>query len=343
MLKISQRGILDMKTDMYYDPNKMLSYNRILNFVVGARGIGKTFSMKKYVINRFLKNDEQFVYVRRYQTELKKVKTFFDDIKFLYPDVDFAVKGRELWINEKLAGFAVPLSTYQNEKSNAYPRVTTIVFDEFIREDGMYIRSVVEPESLLSLMDTVFRSRDNARCICLSNSITIVNPYFLYFNIVPDISKRFNSNDSIVVEIPRLDVFKKNRLQTRFGKLIQETDYGEMAVDNVFTGDSKVFLEKRTPDSRFQFSIMYNGMVFGIWVDVGLGLMYISQATDPSTRFHYAMTTKDMEYNTLLGSNWKKNYHLYKMVGAFKKGYLRFDNQVIRNTMYDLFKKMNIH
>jgi hypothetical protein len=32
-----------MDESLYYNPNKMLSYNRILNFVIGARGIGKSF------------------------------------------------------------------------------------------------------------------------------------------------------------------------------------------------------------------------------------------------------------------------------------------------------------
>ena len=59
---------------MYWDINKSLSYNALFNFIVGNRGAGKTYGSKKYVINRFLKYGEQFVYIRRFKDELKKIK-----------------------------------------------------------------------------------------------------------------------------------------------------------------------------------------------------------------------------------------------------------------------------
>jgi len=83
-------------------------------------------------------------------------------------------------------------------------------------------------------------------------------------------------------------------------------------------------------------------MTLGIWVDVGLGVMYLSHDHDPSTKHVYALTTDDLDENKMLMNRWKDNYHLLKLVSAFKKGYLRFDNQVIRTTGYEIFKKMNI-
>ena len=52
---------------MYYDFSKLVSYNALLSFVIGERGVGKTFGAKKFVINDFLKNGNQFVYLRRYK------------------------------------------------------------------------------------------------------------------------------------------------------------------------------------------------------------------------------------------------------------------------------------
>lgn len=333
-----------MKHNLYYDPNDLLSYNRILNFLIGARGIGKSYGFKKYPINRFLRHGEQFIYVRRYKTELRKVSNYFDDIKQEFPDEKFEIKrGREFWINNKLAGWAIPLSTWQSEKSNAYPDVATIIFDEFIREkdNSGYIPN--EVEALLNLMDTVFRDRDNVRCICLSNAVTVVNPYFLYFGLTPDIDRRFNSYKNIVIEIPDSRDFSDMRRRTKFGSLIDGTEYGDMSLDNEFVNDSDVFLERRDKDSRYQFSIVYKGMTIGIWVNPDIGLMYLSNDHDPSSKFAYALTTEDLKENVMLLTGWRKNYHLLKMVSAFKKGYLRFDNQVLRTVGYEIFKKMNIH
>ena len=46
----------------WYDPTKIKSYNKTLNFIIGGRGIGKTYSFKKDAINRFKKKGKQFFY-----------------------------------------------------------------------------------------------------------------------------------------------------------------------------------------------------------------------------------------------------------------------------------------
>ena len=328
---------------LYYNGNKLLSYNRILNFVIGARGIGKSFFFKEYPIKRFLKHGEQFIYVRRYKGELRKLKNYFNDVAFKFPDTKFEVKGWELHINGKVAGWGIPLSTWQTEKSNAYPNVQNIIFDEFIREkdNSGYIPN--EVEALLNLMDTVFRNRENVRCFCLSNAVTIVNPYFLYFNLVPNKNKRFNAYDSIVVEIPDSYDFSNERRKTTFGRLINGTEYADMSLDNEFVNDSEVFIQKRDKDSKFVFTVIYKGMEMGVWVSEDLHLLYLSNDYDPSSRYKFALTSEDLNENNMLMNSWKNNYYLSKLVSAFKNGYLRFDNQVIRTLAYEMFKKMNIH
>ncbi len=329
-------------SNIYYSPNQMLSYNRILNCVIGARGIGKSFAFKEFPIRRFIKHGEQFIYLRRYRSELKKLKNYFNDIAYKFPEHEFTVKGREFYIDGKIAGYGVPLSSWQSEKSNAYPDVSLIVYDEFIREKDNSGYLPNEVEALLNFMDTVFRNRDNVRCVCLSNAVTIVNPYFLYFNIIPDITKRFNAYKSVLVEIPDSTDFTNLRKETKFGQLIEGTDYGDMSLENEFVNDSTIFISKRTPESRFQFSVIYKGLTIGIWVDVGAGLMYLSQDHDPSTKLVFAMTSDDLKENTMLMMTWKQNYYLKKLVSAFTKGFLRFDNQVLRNVGYEMFKKMNV-
>lgn len=331
-----------MEQSLYYDPNKMLSYNRILNFVIGARGVGKSYGMKKYVIKRFLKTGEQFIYLRRYKPELRKIKKFFDDIVIEFPDHKFIVKGRELYIDDKLCGYAIPLSTWQSEKSNAYPEVTTILYDEFIREKDNSGYMPNEVEALLNLMDTVIRNRDNARCICMANAVTLINPYFIYFGLFPKVERRYNAYESVLIEIPDSKDFANERRKTKFGNLIDGTEYGEMSLDNDFVNDKQLFIEKRSKETKFVFTIVYKGMEMGIWVDVDAGLMYLSTDHDPSTKNRFALTKDDMTENTMLMTGWKQNYYLKKMVNAFVHGYLRFDNQMIRTIGYEMFKRMNV-
>jgi hypothetical protein len=331
-----------MDKALYYNPNKLLSYNRILSFCIGARGIGKSYAWKVHPIKRFLKYGEQFIYLRRYKPELKKVSQYFDNVKEEFPGVELKVKGREFYVNGKLAGWAIPLSSWQSEKSNAYPNVSTIVFDEFLREKDNSGYLPNEVSATLNLMDTVFRDRENCRLIALSNAVSIVNPYFLYFNLIPDINKRFNANESIVIEIPDSKDFSEERRKTRFGKLIDGTDYGEMSLNNDFVNDSNVFIEKRSKESKYVFTVVYKGMNMGVWVDNDLGLLFLSHDHDPSSKKVFALSKEDLTENVMLISGWKKNYYLKKLVGSFMAGYLRFDNQVLRTTGYELFKKLSV-
>lgn len=322
----------------------MLSYNRILSFVVGARGLGKTYGMKKYVINRFLKNGEQFIYLKRYKTDLKGTKQFFDSVSKEFPDTKFSVKGEELRINGQMAGWIMPLSAWQSVKSREFPNVTTIIYDEFLLEKHSKQRYMNdEPVALLNFMDTVIRNRENARCVCLANAVSIANPYFIYFDLVPDRGKRYNPYPNIVVEIADSYDFSSARSETKFGKLIQGTEYGDFSLGNEFINDSNTFIEKRSSDSIFHFMILYRGMKMGVWADSKRGEMYISNDYDPSSRFKYVILSDDIAEDTTLISNWRKNYHFYKMVNAFLSGALRFDNQVLRTTGYDIFRRIKIY
>ena len=81
---------------MWYTPNETLSKNRLFNFQVGMRGVGKTVGSLAYAIRKHLKDPNfAFAWVRRYDTERKKITTsFFNDIVKLnfFPDCTFTIK-----------------------------------------------------------------------------------------------------------------------------------------------------------------------------------------------------------------------------------------------------------
>src|SRR6185312_3572501 len=278
---------------LYYNISKLLSYDRIMNFVIGARGIGKSYASKRYIVNRFVKHGEQFIYLRRYKGELKKIDNFFNDIAEEFPDVKFSVKGWKLYINGKLAGWAVPLSAWQSEKSTAYPNVTTIFFDEFIREKDNSGYMPNEVSAFLNFCHTVIRNRENARVICMSNAVTVANPYFVYFQLIPDIGRRFNAYSDIVVEIPDSFDFAEEVRKTRFGRLIDGTDYADMSLDNKFVNDSHAFVGKRTKSAKHEFTIVYNGLEMGVWVDFDEALMYVSVDHNPAIKRKYVLDVAD--------------------------------------------------
>lgn len=332
----------------YYDGQKLLSYNRVIHMCIGERGIGKSYYFKDYPIRKFLKEGKKFIYLRRYKTELRKVKRYFEDIKDEYPDHEFTVKGWEFYCDGKLMGFAVPLSTWQSEKSTAYPDFDTIIFDEFIREKDKSGYLPDEVNAFLNFCHTVFRRREGVRAFCLSNSITEVNPYFLEFNIRLEKDKRFNFSADpkfrgyVVCE--NTDGFYQTKEEERspFEEMISHLEYGRMALDNEFINDTDTFLKKRSKESKFEFSLIYNDVTYGVWVDTTEGLLYLSKKHDPSTKRVYPLTVGDHNENLYYMHNWKDIHHLRKLAKAFEKGYLRFESQQVKAVAFDIFKKMRI-
>lgn len=123
----------------YYDYNRILSYNIPVNVLIGERGCGKSYGAKDYVIRQFLKKHSQFIYLRRYDNEIRSVfekdknnpKDFFDDIKSNYKEHELVAKNRKFYIDGECFGFAKRLTEAQDLKSSVFENVKTIIIDEY--------------------------------------------------------------------------------------------------------------------------------------------------------------------------------------------------------------------
>ena len=45
----------------FYSLDKVISYNIPVNIIITERGYGKSYSVKKYVIDKYLKKKENFI------------------------------------------------------------------------------------------------------------------------------------------------------------------------------------------------------------------------------------------------------------------------------------------
>ena len=87
---------------------------------------GKSYGAKKFVINRWIKKKEQFLYLRRYQVELDKVfqkdssgKDFFSDVRKEFPKVELKTKGHTFICDNEIFGYAYRYTEAQDLKSSA--------------------------------------------------------------------------------------------------------------------------------------------------------------------------------------------------------------------------------
>lgn len=329
----------------YYNYDRILSYNALFNFILSPRGNGKSYGGKERCIKRFLKNGEQFVYVRRYKEELKKINLFFDDIREKFPNDKLEIKGKNAYINGKLAGHFLSLSTSQKEKSTSYPYVTTILFDEFIIDKGHIRYLTNEVEVFLDLYETIARKRENVKAIFLANNVSIVNPYFLYFKCIPKDNNRFTlaKNGLICVEMFTDEDFINEKSNTAFGQLISGTQYGDYAILNKSLRDNDAFIQPYKPqNASFLFSIIYKGFETGIWISYKEGICYVCSNIQKSSRNRFSITKEDHDINYLM-YNSLSSFGLFKeFVKYYKLGFVRFKNIEMKNRMYEIMAYMNI-
>lgn len=326
-------------SNIYWNRRDLLSHNKIMNFVLSNRGGGKTFNMTRWCIDDYKKNKSMAVWVRRYQTEIDEVLSndkYFDAVREYYPDDELKVDGNIGYINKEPFIYFIALSTSRQLKSNNYPTVNKIIFDEFIIDKGRITYLKNEVEVFLDLYETIARTRDNVRAVLLANAVTVVNPYFLYWNIKPLPDRRFTVKGECCVEMYTNNEFVEMKNKSRFGRLVSGTRYGEYAIGNNWLLDNDKFVEPRSSVAQFELSIKYNGEEYGFWFDYPNGLIYMSDKYDPSSHRRFCIQRDDHDPNLLLVRNLKEDRRMRTILFAFQNGLLRFENMVIKNIFYEI-------
>lgn len=332
---------------MYYDYDKLLSRDFLIAFVITERGLGKTFGAKVAMLKRFLKSGEQFIYVRRYKTELdSSLATFWSDIQSngFFDDLELKVVKSKLLTkftcDGEVCGYAVPLSTSNILKSTAFPKVKYIIFDEYLLFDGgtyKYLRG--EVNLFLDLIETVFRLRDG-KVIMLGNAINVyASPYFAYWNLDLPYGGEFKSfkNGSILVQYAKNETYRDVKKKTKFGKLIDGTDYGKYAIDNQDMSMNNIFIGKRPEKSKFYALLIVNGVKIGLWFGSDYKL-YISDKFEPNTVNKFALDYNDHTDKTMFLSL-RHNPYIGACVEAYKHGWLKFENERVKSYMITILNK----
>lgn len=334
----------------YYSFDKVFSYNAVFNFVVGARGLGKTYGAKKFAIRDALRNGNQFIYLRRYKTELNGRGTFFADIEHEFPDHDLRVNGslaesadsstrgekKRKWT---VIGYFASLSTAQTQKSVAYPRVKTILFDEFIIEKGALHYLPNEAKMFNDFFSTVDRWKDKTRVIFMANSVSIMNPYFIEYDIKPDEEGEIvrRGDGFIVCHFVESKEFGTAVYDTKFGKFIKGTEYADFSVESQFADNNTNMLGFKPENAKYTFTVETRSGIFSVWIDWG-GPYFFIQSKRPKEEGLFMTTVAEwMTNDKVLATNSDKLFGY--MRAAFRGGRAFFDSPRSRNAFIDIFQR----
>lgn len=163
----------------------------------GERSNGKTYSALDYALERYFKHGEQFAYIRRFgedvkrknlltllspHVENKRILTLsegewslvdYSGNKFIAMNYDPDTGKAEKDFTPM--GYAFDLNAMEHHKSTSYPKVTTIIFDEFLSRQGYLTNEFV---LFMNTLSTIIRDRKNVKIFMIGNTVNKYCPYF---------------------------------------------------------------------------------------------------------------------------------------------------------------------
>lgn len=346
-----------MAKSKYWDIKRPLSYNCLFNFIIGMRGVGKTYGSLKYAVQECLKArskgyEWEFIYMRRREKELEKATigqngkpgTLFSDIEWEFPDHELRAKNNLLTLDGLPLGYGYQLSG-NNPKSESYRNVKLIIYDEFItalKGNSGYLKDEVTVFN--ESYETIARpgsGRDRVPVLFLSNAVSISNPFFDYYNLdrpyKGDI-QRFGNDKLILVQDVTTDEMKREKAATEFYRINRDSAYYNYAIDNDWMLDSEDFIEKKSQRAKYYVTIRFMDDYFAIYYDSLQCLYYVSDDVDLNFRHMYSATLDDHKPNTMLLRNAKKMGWFGNIITAFECGAMRYENMKLKNNFREIMR-----
>ena len=180
----------------YYSLKRILSKNAIWNLIIGERSNGKTYAVLERIVTRALTLGEDGVIIRRWAEDFKNKRgaTMFaslvnngvitklsngewDNIYYFSGRWYFCrtEDGKRLCAEEPFC-YAFALTDMEHDKSTSYPKVKTILFDEFLSRFGYLPDEFILLSNVLS---TIIRDRDDVLIFMCGNTVNKYSPYFV--------------------------------------------------------------------------------------------------------------------------------------------------------------------
>ena len=202
----------------YYSLENIKKTNAQYRILLGEKGNGKSYAVKSEVISDAYLHHRYFVYMRRYDRDIKNVDVmaYFSDapvkkITHGYYDtitVDRGIiylanyeededGGTPKLVKGPKIGRSVCLNGYEHYASQAFPDTYNIIYEEFITK-SIYLDK--EPATLQKMVSTILRDRQGAVYL-IGNTINRVCPYFTDWEL----------KNTIKQEIGTIDIYKMHR------------------------------------------------------------------------------------------------------------------------------------
>lgn len=342
--------IKKMKQIKYFSKRPIDKVGRTFNFIIGGRGVGKTFS----TIWECLMDGEKFIYMRRTQSEVELISSNGDDVS-LSPFAKINKKkgttmemnrvNKNVWAvdtgdeeNKQNVGIVLSLSTVASIRGFDADDYDALIFDEFIPEK--HVKKIgkgeAEGEAFLNAYETLnrdreFQGRKPLRCYLLSNSNNINHPLLSMLGVV-NVLERMRNRGQHFVDLPNFDMtitlyddadFREEKAKTALYKLTRGTKFFDMSIDNDFAYNDFTGIESKNL-KEYKPLCAIHGLY--IYVHKSSGDYYVS------AHRHNVETFGD-------GENEVHRFYMQygrKLYGAYVMGALFFENYQVKEKILEM-------
>ena len=222
--------------------------------VVGARGIGKTYACKKYMLDC----DGSTILLRRWDADIspstRLMASFLSDLPDSYRE-RFCLCGNSIYSTEDVKdtknGYnpliastpkvqPLSLSTGSRHKGVAWSEFVFGLFDEFIcKPHERYLPA--EWEAFNDMRETIGRMR-NFRWLLAANAVSSLNPYFVAWQYTPRHGIRRIGSDTVIEYPNPSEEWMEAKMATPFGQAMRKTDWGKKNLENNFSEDDRAYI-----------------------------------------------------------------------------------------------------
>lgn len=328
----------------YYDGTKILSLKDRngntpeIYMVTSNRNAGKTTYFGRLLVNRFLKNNEKFCLLYRFNYELDDCAASFFKVlgELFFPGYEMTslkmARGiyHVLMLNGVPCGYAIALNNADQikRKSALFSDVCAMLFDEFQSETNHYCPD--EVKKFISVHTSI--ARGNGKQVryvpvyMLSNTVSLLNPYYVEMGVcdILDIDTNFLRGVGYVIEQGYNEPASTAQKDSAFNMAFSGNSYIDYAAQKTYLKDSMAFIEK--PKGKFKYicTLKYMGHDYGIREFPELGIIHCSPTADTKHPLRVCVTTDDHDVNYVMLK--RNDFLLMNLRWFFEKGCFRFQD-----------------
>lgn len=333
----------------------------VFNFIEGNRRAGKSVGVGLYCLDDYFKYGYKTVLLRRFQKDFEDPKklaleNFWTKSWFTYldyhpehADAEMKFDGHHMYINNDIFSYPVAINRYNDVKNRNFQNVRTLIYDEFVTEDGTRLNN--EVSAVYNIYDTIARGREDAlkttSVVFISNVITTATDFHIELGIDrelrADTKKLYRPEKGYCLEKVNNEAAAEEVNQSAFAKLLKAGQEGRnylgYSQQNEWKDDTS-FVDSTVKGNDYLYNLMVDGTEYAVRF-IGKTQSFLFTDRDVQKGFGrcYACRKEDHTGKTILVKDINRELFI-PLKKAYAAGKVVFNSQRAKNAFISIYTKL---